>query len=46
MATIVNLSIKMLAKARKVDGYENMSGQQLDSIFQGRRKVVDFEGAR
>ena len=36
MASLQNLAIevlKMLAKARGIDGYENMSRQQLESIF-------------
>lgn len=36
MANLTNLTfeeLKMLAKTRKVDGYENMSRQKLESIF-------------
>ena len=36
MSSFENLTIeelKILAKARSIDGYENMSRQQLDHIF-------------
>ena len=35
MASFENLAIKnLLAKLRKVDSYENVSGQQLESILE------------